>query len=359
MKNTEKSTDIVAVVNANPIMVLTDEQKFDQFYEAMKQETDSHVPDLSTDKGRKEIASLAYKVSRTKTAIDDAGKKLNEDARAKINQVDASRKQIRERLDALRDEARKPLTEWETAEDDRQKLVNDAIEFFRRAVLIDAEATTETLRERIDQVKLISIDEADFQSCFEVATNAKSAALQALDGAVARIQKAEADAAELQRLREEAELQAQKEADAAAAAEAERIAQQKRDAEELRIKEAEAQAEREKQEAIERAAKEAKELAEKAQAERERQHKAELQAERDKASAAEQQRQNEIRQQKEKAEAEQREAAKRAADQEHRSSIKTAAKEALMKNCSVDEPTAIKIVLAILANDIPNTRITF
>ncbi|WP_277750417.1 hypothetical protein [Croceibacterium ferulae] len=42
---------------------------------------------MTTAKGRKAIASLAAKVARTKTAIDDAGKKLNEEARAKINAV--------------------------------------------------------------------------------------------------------------------------------------------------------------------------------------------------------------------------------------------------------------------------------
>jgi colicin import membrane protein len=58
-------------------------------------------------------------VTRSKTAIDDAGKKLNEEARAKINAVDAQRRKIREELDALAEEVRKPLTEWEKAEDQR------------------------------------------------------------------------------------------------------------------------------------------------------------------------------------------------------------------------------------------------
>ena len=71
-------------------------------------EVRAHVPDTSTNKGREAIKSLAYKVSRSKTMLDDAGKALNEDARRQINLVDASRKNIRDRLDALRDEARGP-----------------------------------------------------------------------------------------------------------------------------------------------------------------------------------------------------------------------------------------------------------
>ena len=78
-------SNIVALVEATPAVVLTDKRKFSEFYEGMKAECDAHVPDLTTEKGRKAIASLAYKVARTKTAIDEAGKALNEDARALIN----------------------------------------------------------------------------------------------------------------------------------------------------------------------------------------------------------------------------------------------------------------------------------
>jgi hypothetical protein len=83
--------EIVTLVEATPSLVLIDKEKFSQFYEAMKEECDAHEPDLTTEKGRKAIASLAYKVARTKTAIDDAGKALNEEARARINAIDESR----------------------------------------------------------------------------------------------------------------------------------------------------------------------------------------------------------------------------------------------------------------------------
>ena len=89
-------TALVAQVSANPGLVLLDRERFDQFYEAIKAETDKLVPDLTTEKGRKEIASMAHKVAKTKTAIDAAGKLLNEEARSKINIVDAARRDIRD-----------------------------------------------------------------------------------------------------------------------------------------------------------------------------------------------------------------------------------------------------------------------
>ncbi|NKX16236.1 hypothetical protein HGG75_10920 [Ochrobactrum pseudogrignonense] len=71
---TETGTDIVGYVSANPVSVLVDEKIYSQFYEQIKAETDAFKPDLSTVSSRKEISSLAYKVTRTKTAIDAAGK---------------------------------------------------------------------------------------------------------------------------------------------------------------------------------------------------------------------------------------------------------------------------------------------
>jgi hypothetical protein len=97
-------------------------------------EVRSHVPDLTTAKGRKEIASLAHKVSRSKTALDDAGKALNEEARAQINAVDAERRKVRDRLDALRDEARAPLDKWEADEAARVDALKSRLARLRDAV---------------------------------------------------------------------------------------------------------------------------------------------------------------------------------------------------------------------------------
>ena len=111
---TTETTDLIALADVQPGALVQSREKFNAFYEKVAQEVAGHEPDLSTDKGRKAIASLAYKVTRTKTAIDEAGKKLTEDKKKEIAAVDAERKAIREKLDALAAEVRKPLTDWET-----------------------------------------------------------------------------------------------------------------------------------------------------------------------------------------------------------------------------------------------------
>jgi colicin import membrane protein len=86
------------------------------------------VGTIDTAKGRKEIASLAYKVAQTKTYIDTVGKDLVAEMKELPKQIDASRKVFRERLDALRDELRAPLDAWEAeqAQIEREKAEAEA-----------------------------------------------------------------------------------------------------------------------------------------------------------------------------------------------------------------------------------------
>ena len=50
--------------------------------------------DVSTPGGRQVIRSTAYKIARSKTALDEMGKGLGEDMRAKVNAINADRKRI-------------------------------------------------------------------------------------------------------------------------------------------------------------------------------------------------------------------------------------------------------------------------
>jgi adenine-specific DNA methylase len=76
--------------------------------------------DVSTVKGRTSIAGTAYKVARSKTYLDGLGKQLVAEIKQQAAAVDAERKYIRDTLDELRDSIRKPLDEWEAAEEVRK-----------------------------------------------------------------------------------------------------------------------------------------------------------------------------------------------------------------------------------------------
>lgn len=369
VENDTPQTALVAQVSANPAMVLLDRERFDQFYEAIKAETDKLIPDLTTEKGRKEIASMAFKVAKTKTAIDAAGKLLNEEARAKINLVDAARRDIRYKLDALKDEVRKPLTEWETREEQRVIACNGVIDSFIAAGKIHLDDTTETVRTRLAEVQAVALDEGQFQQLLSLATYQQQAAVDALTSGFQRLAKEEADRAELERLRAEAaEREAKERAEAEAKAAAEAAERQRQEVEARAARAAE-----EEQARIVAAAK-AAEGAARAAAEaraneerlaQQRAHDEALAAEKRRADEAEAAREAEARrvalaeaQAAAAAEAQRKADEARAADQEHRAKIMGAAKQAIMGH-GVGEQTARAIVLAIAAGEVPAVSIKF
>lgn len=258
-----------------------DPGQVDPLIARIEAEVRAHVPDTSTAKGREAIKSLAYKVARSKTALDEAGKALNEEARAQINQVDAARRAIRDRLDALKDEARKPLTDWEAAEAVRQARDAQILDQLTQHGMTGQEPSADIIAAgyRIRELALPD----DFGGDRDAAEAARAASMQALRNMFEAAKTRETDAAELVRLRAEAVERAA--ADEAARIERERIEaerlaaeraeQARKDAEARAAREADERAAREKAEAerIERAKAEA---AQKAAAEAEARHQCEL-----------------------------------------------------------------------------------
>jgi colicin import membrane protein len=107
--------------------------------DAIREKVSPEVYDLSNDKGRKSIASNAHWVSRSKVTLDNFGKDLADKLNAQLKPINAERKLGREMLDELRDEIRKPLTEWE-AEQERIKAEEDAkIEAEKLAIQVEAD----------------------------------------------------------------------------------------------------------------------------------------------------------------------------------------------------------------------------
>lgn len=113
-------TDLVVIEKSNAMAVFQSADQVEEILQRVEREVMSFVPDVTTAKGRKEIASLAYKVAQTKTYLDGLGKDLVAELKEIPKLIDANRKVVRDRLDALRDKARQPFTEWE-AEQERIK----------------------------------------------------------------------------------------------------------------------------------------------------------------------------------------------------------------------------------------------
>lgn len=353
-----KPADIVATVEANPVSVLTDETLYSTFYNHVKSEVEAFEPNIATASSRKEIASLAYKVTRTKTAIDNAGKKLNEDARAKINAVDAQRRKVREDFDALAELARKPLTDWEKQEDARIEYCKSfirAIEDCGNGLIGGESYPFPILLRELEEKIVITSELGEFEDQARVAHRI---ALDKVKTAFEAHMKAEADRIELEKLRAEAEERQRAENERI---ERERLAKEAAERERA-DKERQAKAEAEYKANVARAAEKAR-LAEiaKAKAEQERVEReaaekiaaaeAEARAVKEKAERDERARQEAIERTK-------REEAARQADREHRGRIMGEAKAALIE-AGADEEVAKKIVLAIVAGEIPHVTLRF
>jgi colicin import membrane protein len=347
-KSEPETSGDLALVPANPVAVLTDPKTYSEFYAKVKAECDAFVPDLSTATGRAAIAAQAYKVTRTKTAIDAAGKELNEEARAKINAVDEQRRKIRAELDALADEVRKPLTEWEAAEAEREKTVADTFRAMDAITLTASGLNADGLRAAIASIEETEFDADVFQESLGEAISAKDSALTNLRGLLTRAEQAERDAAELAELRRK---QAERE-------EADRHAEAAREATDRAEREERERQEREAQETRDREEREARREAE-ARSEAAAEAQREAQARIDAANAEADRLRQEQAAREEVARKEREATEAREKDRAHRSAVMKAAKEAIMSNGDVKEPEARKIVLAIVAGEVPNVRIQF
>lgn len=354
----DRIEDITAVVGENPGSVLLDEDLYARFLEQLKRDVNAFVPDLSTATSRKKITSEAFRITRFKTSIDEAGKKLNEDARKQINVVDAKRRTVKADLDALAEEARRPLTKWEEQEAARVdycKSILKSIEDCGNGFIGGEPQPFGVLFRELDEKIVINAELGEFE---EQARVAHRIAKDKLTAAFEAHKRAEADRIELERLRAEKEerdraeaLRLEQERIAREAAERERMAKERleREAAEQKAREervaqaAREQAERAAKEAVDRAEREAHAAIAKAEAE--------AKAVRDAAERAEEQRQAAARREQEEREARER-------DRDHRSRLMGEAKQALIAN-GVKEEAAKKIVLAIIAGEIPHVKMEF
>lgn len=340
-------TDLVVIEKTNALAVFTSQEQLDPLIEAIEKEARSLVPDLSTKKGRDAIASMAHKVARSKTYIDNAGKDPVAELKALPKQIDESRRLVRERLDALKDEVRRPLTEWE-AEQERIKAEEAMNAMHEEALVMNSEFDRQRAAkiEADHEMALLMNEKIDRER-----EEARQKAEQAKREHEERI-KREAE----EKARREADEAAKREIEAAAAREREAtLAKERaeREAKELAEKaerdriEAEQRAEREKQEAAERAERE------KQEAIAEEQRKAHEEAERIK-------RENEQKEQARLAE-EKRikdEEARRAADKEHRKIVNNKALQDLI-SAGVPEECAKLCITAIAKGNITAISINY
>ncbi len=328
----------------------------DDVLERIAKAARAEKPDVSTKQGRKDIASLALKVAKSKTHLDEMGKDLVSEWKVQASRVDAERRKVRDFLDALKEEVRAPLTKYEQDEAARIAGHEAALAEIGESPFNQTIYCAEDLAGRLEYLR--NYPARNWQEFEQRATDALAAEIARTEALHAAAVKSEAEAAELSRLRAEqqerdrqeaARLQAEREAsiaaeaaekarlDAEAAAERARIAEAQKAEEYRRNVEAEAA----RAEAATKAAQERAEQAERRAA----QEAAE-------AVAAEQRRVAAAKA------AEEAETARRAANTAHKTKINREVLAALA-GCGVSEDVGKVVIASIVRGEIPHVTISY
>lgn len=366
--------------------VFSADKGLEPWLQQIRVEIDGFTPDISSRKGRDAIASMAYKVARSKTALDNVGKQLVADLKEIPKKIDAERKRVRDTLDAWQEEVRRPLTEWQAAEDKRVDDHNDGIQRLKDLAVFAETPTAAHVTQVIADLELVALDD-NWEEFLPEAAQVKDKSLATLRALLADRTKHEAELAEIAKFNAEKAVREQQERDAAIAraavekaqreaaeaAQAERdaaarreqalidqAAQAKRDADQkardaeaaaanqvLQLQLAAEQAERQKIQA------EADRVAAIQSAERER-----IASEQRQAAAVEQARLAEVARANAAADEINRQAAAREADKAHKGRINRAALQAFIDG-GMPEGCAKKAVILIASRMIPAISIQY
>ena len=318
--------------------------------------TANFIPDVSTDDGYNKSKQVSLDIGKLLTSLE----KKRKDKKAYFleggREVDAQAKSIKAELEEIQEPHKEAYKRLDSEKKEREAQ--------RKAAL---EARVTSMRELPDRLADSSSGEVmaalveikaeeclDFYEFTEQALKARNASRDTLQSLFVKKQKEESEAAELAKLRAEAEARA------------------KQEREDQIRKEASEKAEREKAEAVarEEAAKEAEKRAiEEKEAQRlraieaeraaeEARKNAELNAEIAAKKAAEEAKQAEVKRQEDLAIAEQKAEEARLANKRHIGQIRKEAKEDLM-SLGFSEADAKKVVLAISNGAVRNATINY
>ena len=264
MRDTNEQQNAVVVLEDYSVIVaekealqafFADGRKLDELYGQIETMARGLVADVSTKEGISQVKTAARQLASVRTKVDDIGKKVVADLKALPKVIDENRRAFRDKMEALQDEIRRPVTEIEEREDE--------IEGIKGIHLRLATADSDQIKKELDFVRSIPLTEDKWHESLENATKAVNGEISALELLLETAEKREQEQRELdelrkkqaeadriireQKIREEAEKKAREEAEARAAAEKARLESEKEEAERKA-----AEAERAAQEARER-----------------------------------------------------------------------------------------------------------
>jgi colicin import membrane protein len=146
------SNEILVIEKVEIVPFFTAGTGIDATLEAIAKEVRSHVPDVSTAKGRDAIKATVTKVVKSKTFLESKGKELAAEYKEIPKRIDANRKKAKDFLTELQNEIRQPLTDWEDeqARIAEQKRLDEEAEKLKSQIEVDHEIAI-LLNEKFDR----------------------------------------------------------------------------------------------------------------------------------------------------------------------------------------------------------------
>ena len=357
-KTETTQAQLVVIEPTSAVALFTKGEGVEAMLADIRKQATSLVPDLSTAKGRKEIASIAFSVAKTKTYLDGFGKELTDKYKEIPKRIDANRKLIRDTLDALKDEVRAPLTQYEAAEEARVAALQSRLARLNElGSSASIEIAAADLQVMLNEVEQNALDDT-WQELLPQATVAKELAAKRLGEALAARQKYEAEQAELEQLRQK---QAEQDRIDRERLIAEQAAEQARREEENRQR-LEREAAQHREQEAQRQAQVAQQAAEQARRDSEAAELARQQAEANAARQAEEAATRAAEQERQRIADEQRlkdeEDARRMADRAHQGRINSAILMDLI-GMGIEEDKAVTLIKHIANNKIAHLTINY
>jgi hypothetical protein len=177
-----EAENMLALAGDDPLAVLKDEEKRAALYTEIRKQISLQKPDLSTQAGRDRVKSFVFKITRTRTAIEAAGKKSTADMRAVIDAVNKLRSDTGDAFLLLEVEARKPLTDWELAEEKAATDRKAILQQMSRAVA--AEMAAPDLKDLQIEIEGLQLDPALWGDDLDMVTARQAEVVSMLDAKI-------------------------------------------------------------------------------------------------------------------------------------------------------------------------------
>lgn len=203
--NTELSTEL----NESPAAALPvayTAESLEQLFSKVEQEVKAHVPDIETVEGRKHIKSLAAKISSSKTAIDKPMRDYLREIKALPKVVEKNARESKERFEKLHAETLATLSEAQAPQDAIIERMDEIV----RLCSMDG-VTSVTVAGWHKEVCSVEVETTFWPELIKKAKASYEGAIAVTAATLNRLIKSEKQAAELERLRKQAEENEQKE----------------------------------------------------------------------------------------------------------------------------------------------------